>query len=72
MQNHDIKIINADINNLKQLNIAFALNQITMVVGRSGSGKSSLLEQIIAKEGNQRLALFLGFLFLTFYLFLVY
>ncbi len=58
-QNNEIEIVNADINNLKQLNVSFGLNQITMVVGRSGSGKSSLVEQIIAKEGNQRLDDFL-------------
>ena len=60
MQDNQIEIVNADINNLKQLNVSFGLNQITLIVGRSGSGKSSLVELIIAKEGNQRLDHFLN------------
>ncbi|MBV0934890.1 hypothetical protein [Marinobacterium weihaiense] len=55
-----IHVVGADTNNLKDVDVAFPLNSISMVVGVSGSGKSSLLRDVLALEGNQRLKEFLG------------
>lgn len=54
-----INVIGADANNLQNVDVTFPLGSITMVVGVSGSGKSSLLRDILAVEGNQRLKEFL-------------
>jgi len=50
----DIVISGAAENNLKNIDVRIPLNQITCVTGKSGSGKSSLVDQIVAKE-SQRL-----------------
>lgn len=55
-----IQIVGADANNLQDVDVAFPLGSISMVVGVSGSGKSSLLRNVLALEGNQRLKEFLG------------
>lgn len=55
-----INIIGADANNLCDVDVDFPLGRISMIVGVSGSGKSSLLKDVLAKEGNQRLKDFLG------------
>ncbi|MDX4945431.1 ATP-binding cassette domain-containing protein [Providencia manganoxydans] len=52
--NRDIKLFGAKEHNLKNIDIVIPINKITCVVGKSGSGKSSLVEGIIAKE-SQRL-----------------
>lgn len=55
-----IEIIGADANNLQDVEISFPAGKLSMVVGVSGSGKSSLLENTLASEGNLRLKTFLG------------
>lgn len=55
-----IHIVGADANNLQNIDVAFPLGSISMVVGVSGSGKTSLLRDVLALEGNQRLKEFLG------------
>ena len=55
-----IEVIGADANNLKNINLAFPLNRISVVTGVSGSGKSSLLSDTLAAEGSRRMQTFLG------------
>ena len=55
-----IKVVGADANNLRDVDVSFPIGGISMVVGVSGSGKSSLLKNVLATEGNQRLKDFLG------------
>ena len=55
-----IDVIGADANNLKNVDISFPLNQISVVTGVSGSGKSSLLSDTLAAEGSRRTQTFLG------------
>ncbi len=45
--NKSIKIIGAKENNLQNINVCFPLNTLTAVTGVSGSGKSSLIKQIL-------------------------
>ncbi len=45
---NSIEIIGARENNLKNINVKFPLNTITVVTGVSGSGKSSLVSKILA------------------------
>lgn len=45
-----LKIKNARANNLKELDVAFPLGVITCVTGVSGSGKSSLVNEILYKS----------------------
>lgn len=55
-----LEIVGADANNLQSVNVNLPLNQVTMVVGVSGSGKSSLLEDTLAAEAGRRMRTFLG------------
>lgn len=55
-----IKVVGANANNLRDIDVNFPIGGISMVVGMSGSGKSSLLKNVLAAEGNQRLNDFLG------------
>lgn len=55
-----IEVVGADTNNLRNLDVRFPLGSISMVVGVSGSGKSSLLEDTLAREGQARLEALLG------------
>ncbi|MCY1031272.1 hypothetical protein OV207_07370 [Corallococcus sp. BB11-1] len=55
-----IEVVGADANNLRSINVNFPLNRVTMVVGVSGSGKSSLLEDTLAAEAGRRMGTFLG------------
>ena len=52
MQNNpsDIVIIGAKENNLKNLDVRIPINSITCVIGQSGSGKTSLVDKVIAAE----------------------
>lgn len=50
----DIRIFGAAENNLKKIDVRIPLNKITCITGKSGSGKSSLVQGIIARE-SQRL-----------------
>ena len=58
--NDGIEIVGAHINNLKSIDTVFPLRKATMVVGVSGSGKSSLLSDTLATEANSRMRRFLG------------
>ena len=50
----EIKIIKAAENNLKDFSVAIPVNRMTAITGISGSGKSSLLKNVLASEGAQR------------------
>ncbi|MGE0680594.1 MAG: excinuclease ABC subunit A, partial [Candidatus Binatia bacterium] len=50
----DIRIFGARQNNLKDINVTIPLNQLTIVTGVSGSGKSSLAFDILYAEGQRR------------------
>ncbi|MBQ8164366.1 MAG: excinuclease ABC subunit UvrA [Clostridia bacterium] len=45
-----IKVLGAEENNLKKIDVAFPLGVMTCVTGVSGSGKSSLVNQILCQE----------------------
>lgn len=55
-----IEIIGARTNNLQSVDVEIPLHKATMVVGVSGSGKSSLLADTLATEVNGRMRRFLG------------
>lgn len=55
-----IEIVGACTNNLKSVDVTLPLHKATMVVGVSGSGKSSLLADTLATEANSRMRRFLG------------
>ena len=55
-----LEIVGAHINNLKSVDAVLPLRKATMVVGVSGSGKSSLLSDTLATEANTRMRRFLG------------
>jgi excinuclease UvrABC ATPase subunit len=55
-----LEIIGADANNLQHVDVSIPLHRVTMVVGVSGSGKSSLLEDTLATEADRRMRIFLG------------
>ena len=57
---NDIEIVGASTNNLKSVDVVLPLHKATMVVGVSGSGKSSLLADTLAAETNTRMRRFLG------------
>ncbi|RLD51726.1 MAG: excinuclease ABC subunit A [Bacteroidetes bacterium] len=52
--NKEIKIIGASEHNLKNIDVSVEHNTITVVTGVSGSGKSSLVYDIICNEGQRR------------------
>ncbi len=53
--NHSITIKGAKENNLKNIDVEFPLNVITVVTGVSGSGKSSLVNNILYRALKQHL-----------------
>lgn len=55
-----IEIVGARTNNLQSVDVSLPLHKATMVVGVSGSGKSSLLADTLATEVNGRMRRFLG------------
>lgn len=55
MVSEEIKIVGAKGKNLKNLSISIPKNQITSVVGVSGSGKSALVFDTIAAESQRQL-----------------
>ena len=55
-----IEIVGARTNNLQSVDVDFPLHKATMVIGVSGSGKSSLLADTLATEVNGRMHRFLG------------
>lgn len=50
-----VKVVGAGENNLKSIDVDFPLGKLTVVSGVSGSGKSSLVNDILAKELSARL-----------------
>lgn len=50
-----IRIIGAQENNLKNIDVDFPLSVLTVVTGLSGSGKSSLINEILYKGINKKL-----------------
>lgn len=50
----EIKIQNAYLHNLKNINISIPKNKLIVVTGVSGSGKSSLIFDILFQEGRKR------------------
>jgi excinuclease ABC A subunit len=55
-----IEIVGARTNNLRSVDVALPLHKATMMIGVSGSGKSSLLADTLATEANARMRRFLG------------
>ena len=51
---NEIVIEGARANNLKDISLRIPHNQLVVVTGVSGSGKSSLVFDIIAQEGQRR------------------
>ena len=51
-----IEVTNARENNLKEISVKFPLNTITAVTGVSGSGKSTIVEDILFKAISNRLS----------------
>ena len=50
-----LKVVGAQENNLKNIDVKFPLGVMTCVTGVSGSGKSSLVNQILYKKTCKRL-----------------
>lgn len=51
-----IKIVKASENNLKNLNVTIPLNRFVCVSGVSGSGKSSLINEVLTKKAQRELS----------------
>lgn len=51
---HEIKVLGATENNLKQIDVSFPLGKFICVTGVSGSGKSSLVNEILYKALAQK------------------
>src|ERR671938_806774 len=54
MSEEAIQVIGARVNNLKNISFSIPINQMTVVTGVSGSGKSSLAFETIYAEGQRR------------------
>lgn len=52
---NDLTVIGAEENNLKKISVRIPLGKLVVVTGVSGSGKSSLINDILAKELSARL-----------------
>ncbi|HKO60467.1 MAG TPA: hypothetical protein VJV03_04850, partial [Pyrinomonadaceae bacterium] len=57
---NEIEIVGARTNNLQSVDVLLPLRQATMMIGVSGSGKSSLLADTLATEANVRMRRYLG------------
>lgn len=55
-----IEVIGATANNLKSVNCLFPFPGLSAIIGVSGSGKSSLLQETLAAEAGRRNTIFLG------------
>lgn len=53
---NDIQVVGARVHNLKNVSVAFPRNQLIVVTGVSGSGKSSLTIDTLFAEGQRRYA----------------
>lgn len=54
MENREISIKGAKVNNLKNINLKIPLDRFTVITGVSGSGKSSLAFDTLYAEGQRR------------------
>ncbi len=54
-KNTPIKVVGAEENNLKKVNVEFPIGVFTAVTGVSGSGKSTLVNEILYKGLNKKL-----------------
>ena len=52
--NEEIKVYGARVHNLKNIDLTIPRNQLTVITGLSGSGKSSLAFDTIYAEGQRR------------------
>ncbi len=59
---HDLTITGARLHNLKHIDVSIPKNQLVVVTGVSGSGKSSLVFDIIFEEGRRQYLQSLGVL----------
>ena len=50
-----LEVIGAEANNLKKVNVKISLGSLVVVTGVSGSGKSSLVEEVLAKNIEKKL-----------------
>lgn len=57
----EIKIYGARIHNLKNINVSIPKNKINLITGVSGSGKSSLVFDILFDQGMNRYLQSIGF-----------
>lgn len=57
---HGIRVVGADSNNLRDVDVDFPARGISIVAGVSGSGKSSLLAGTLAAEGARRTRTYFG------------
>ncbi|TXI74510.1 MAG: excinuclease ABC subunit UvrA, partial [Dechloromonas sp.] len=55
-----IDVIGATANNLKNVDCQFPFPGLSAIIGVSGSGKSSLLQETLAAEASRRNSIFLG------------
>jgi excinuclease ABC A subunit len=60
LMSSEIEVVGARTNNLQSVDVVLPLRKATMLVGVSGSGKSSLLADTLATEANGRMRRFLG------------
>ncbi len=54
LETGEIKILGAKVHNLKNIDVTIPRNQLTVITGLSGSGKSSLAFDTIYAEGQRR------------------
>ncbi|MDB5116310.1 MAG: uvrA, partial [Mucilaginibacter sp.] len=50
----EVEVYGARVNNLKNIDVSFPRNQLVVITGLSGSGKSSLAFDTIYAEGQRR------------------
>jgi excinuclease ABC subunit A len=53
-EQHEVEVYGARVHNLKNIDISFPRNQLVVITGLSGSGKSSLAFDTIYAEGQRR------------------
>ena len=53
-EQHDVEVFGARVHNLKNIDVSFPRNELVVITGLSGSGKSSLAFDTIYAEGQRR------------------